>query len=49
MPVMKDSRLYVAGKTDRKREFVQFLELIGVNELANTFFWLVSNLIAKGC
>ena len=48
MRVLKDWRLYAAGKTDRGREF-QSLEIIGINELANAFVRLVSNLIAWGC
>ena len=31
-----------------EKEF-QSLETLGVNELANAFFWLVSNLIAMWC
>ena len=39
---------YVIGKTVEGREF-QFLDVIGINELANAFVRLVSNLSASGC
>ena len=41
------TRLYVAGKADRGREF-QSLEVIGINELANAFVRLVINLMVYG-
>ena len=40
--------LYLAGKMDGESEF-QSLEIIGINQLANAFVLLVSNLIVKGC
>ena len=52
MRVLKDWRLYVGEKTVRGREF-QSLDVIGINELANAFVQLVSNLrvlnLRKSC
>ena len=42
-------RLYVAGKTVEGREFQSLEDVIGINELANTFVRLISTFSEWGC
>ena len=52
MRVLKDWRFYVGGKrgeSEGSGSELQSLEVIEINEVANTFVQLVSNLIEKGC